>query len=290
MQASSDALPRFFVIGAPKSATTTVCYHLARHPEVCFSQPKEPHFFSNDKTFARGLEWYQTCFHLEPGHRVIGEGSMSYTICAVYPHTVQRLKESYPDAKFVYIVRHPIDRIRSHAMQAWSDGAAPSSWSLERVLRAVPAVVDPSRYWTQLSCWLEAFDEEEFHIEFYESVASDLRGVLERICSFVGVDPEKVPSALSEARNVSSDKRALSPTVYRASRIAKSLGLRWKLMPRQTKRWMSSVPGLMRKYPSADLWASSELPRLIDEIRPEAERFLEFAEKPLEYWSWETAS
>jgi len=290
MQTRLDELPRFFVIGAPKSATTTVCYHLARHPEVCFSRPKEPHFFSNDANYARGSSWYRGCFPLEPDHRVVGEGSMTYTIRAVYPHTVERLKRAFPKAKFVYIVRHPIERIRSHAMQAWSDGAAPSNWSLERLFREVPDVVDPSRYWTQLSAWLEAFDENDFHIEFYESVASDLRAVLERICGFVGVDPVKVPSDLSAARNVSAEKRALSPAVYQASRLAKTLGLRWKLMPPQTKRWLSSVPGLTRAYPSADVWASPDLPRLVDEIRPEAERFLEFAGKPTDYWSWEKPS
>jgi hypothetical protein len=172
-------------------------------------------------------------------------------------------------------------------MQAWSDGAAPSSWSLEKVLRDIPDVVDPSLYWTQLSRWLDAFEADAFHIEFFESVEADLRAVLERIAVFAGVDPDRVPSDLSEARNVSSSKQALSPAVYRASRVAKALGLRWKLMPRQTKRWLGSVPGLTRAYPDANIWSSPALDGLIDVIRPEAEQFLRFAGKPADYWSWE---
>ena len=103
----------------------------------------------------------------------------------------------------------------------------------------------------------------------------------------MGVEPERLPGDLSEARNVSSQKRALSPFVYRLSRVAKFMGLGWSSMPQQTKLWLNKIPGLSRAYPSAEVWDSPALPGLITEMRPEAERLLKFAGKPIDYWSWE---
>jgi len=38
--------PDFFVVGAPRCGTTSFCRYLARNPQICFSQPKEPHYFT----------------------------------------------------------------------------------------------------------------------------------------------------------------------------------------------------------------------------------------------------
>jgi cytidylate kinase len=42
------------IVGAPRCGTTSLSRWLAEHPDVCFSEPKETHFFSwND---LRGLD------------------------------------------------------------------------------------------------------------------------------------------------------------------------------------------------------------------------------------------
>jgi len=69
---------RFFVIGAPKCGTTSLCSILAEHPEVGFSIPKEPRFFSHDEIYARGFDWYHGLFPERDGKKSVGEGSTSY--------------------------------------------------------------------------------------------------------------------------------------------------------------------------------------------------------------------
>ena len=54
--------PDFIVIGAMKSATTTLHEQLARQPGVIMSRPKEPNFFSDDRIYARGWGWYSSLF------------------------------------------------------------------------------------------------------------------------------------------------------------------------------------------------------------------------------------
>jgi hypothetical protein len=38
--------PDFFVVGAPRCGSTAFCRYLAKHPAICFSRPKEPHYFT----------------------------------------------------------------------------------------------------------------------------------------------------------------------------------------------------------------------------------------------------
>lgn len=47
--------PTFFVIGAAKAGTTSLCELLGAHPEVFFSDPKEPQFFT--ERYDRGYGW-----------------------------------------------------------------------------------------------------------------------------------------------------------------------------------------------------------------------------------------
>src|SRR5690606_7778793 len=55
-------LPNFVVIGAMKSATTTLAMQLAAQEGVFVSDPKEPNFFSNDEIYSKGMSWYESLF------------------------------------------------------------------------------------------------------------------------------------------------------------------------------------------------------------------------------------
>ena len=43
----NDKVPNFFVIGAMKSATTSLYTYLDQHPEIFMTDIKEPMFFNN---------------------------------------------------------------------------------------------------------------------------------------------------------------------------------------------------------------------------------------------------
>lgn len=48
----------FLVIGAQKSATTTLFKYLEEHPNIYMPPEKEAPFFNLDERFERGIEWY----------------------------------------------------------------------------------------------------------------------------------------------------------------------------------------------------------------------------------------
>jgi hypothetical protein len=111
--------PDFFVVGAPRCGTTAICRYLARNPQICFSRPKEPHYFirldhdpSADELKRNYLE--RNFGHFEPGHRSVGEGSVSYLYL---PGVIERINHLNPDARFVVLVRNPLSMLPSYHLR-----------------------------------------------------------------------------------------------------------------------------------------------------------------------------
>ena len=110
--------PDFFVVGAPRCGTTSFCRYLARNPQICFSQPKEPHYFSKLGPGAGGelqRDYLERCFaHRRPEHRCAGEGSVSYIYS---PEAIERILSLNPRARFVVMVRNPLDMLLSYHLR-----------------------------------------------------------------------------------------------------------------------------------------------------------------------------
>ena len=61
-----DVIPNLFIIGAPKSGTTSLYQYLKSHPNIFMCTPKEPHYFSDDInniSIVKTLNEYQALFH-----------------------------------------------------------------------------------------------------------------------------------------------------------------------------------------------------------------------------------
>lgn len=127
-------LPNFFVIGAPRSGTTSTYEYLNAHPDVYMSPVKEPDFFARpsldlvhplgsrtagsleddcatDPTSKGELEAYLDLFRRARNERRRGEASAIYL---GHPTAAWHLRAYLPDARFVAILRDPADRAYSH--------------------------------------------------------------------------------------------------------------------------------------------------------------------------------
>ena len=108
--------PNFFVVGAARCGTTTLSRCLKRHPQVCFSKPKEPHYFSqlNGKTSFENIrtDYLDKFFsHYQPKHRAMGEGSISYLYSE---EAIRAILQFNPQAKFIAMVRNPMEMVYSY--------------------------------------------------------------------------------------------------------------------------------------------------------------------------------
>src|SRR3954454_7151346 len=103
--------PNFFIVGAMKSGTTTMARALSLHPRVFMSNPKELHYFVAGRNWGRGLEWYEEQFAAANGAVAVGEASVTYTQTPVSPGVAERMARLVPDARIIYLVRHPVERM-----------------------------------------------------------------------------------------------------------------------------------------------------------------------------------
>jgi len=111
--------PDFFVVGAPRCGTTSLCRYLARNPQICFSRPKEPHYFSRidhpPTPEELKTDYLERCFsHQAESHRTTGEGSVSYLYL---PGSIERINEINPDSRFIVMVRNPLSMLPSYHLR-----------------------------------------------------------------------------------------------------------------------------------------------------------------------------
>jgi hypothetical protein len=108
--------PSFFVVGAPRCGTTAVSKALARNPNISFSKPKEPHYFLEPRpelSESALSQQYLSRYHREltADHQAVGDGSVTYLYA---PDAIRRVLRFDPRAKFIVLVRNPVEMMRSY--------------------------------------------------------------------------------------------------------------------------------------------------------------------------------
>jgi hypothetical protein len=180
-------LPNLIVIGAAKCGTTSLHEYLDEHPQISMSREKELHFFVDRKNWGRGLAWYESQFDADAPVR--GESSPGYSAFPLYRGVPERMAETIPQARLVYLVRDPVERIVSHYSHRTVNW--PEMGTLEEAL-ADPHLHDwlvtPSRYWLQLEQYLARFPAEQILVVDADELRASRAEVLARIFAFLGVD------------------------------------------------------------------------------------------------------
>ncbi len=197
-------LPDFVIIGAMKSATSSLYEQLAAQPAIFMSTPKEPNFFSDAKQYAKGLSWYSKLFAEAPAESLLGEASTHYTKLPTYPLTIMRLREHLPNARFVYVMRHPIDRLVSHYIHEWSTGVY--RCGIEEAIEKYPELIAYGRYAAQLAPYFEAFGSAAVLPVFFDHLLREPQAELERICRFIGYRGQPAWKHDLKPDNVSSER------------------------------------------------------------------------------------
>jgi sulfotransferase family protein len=177
-------LPSFVIIGAMKSATSTLYEQLRRQPGIFMPALKEPNFFSDANQFAKGLDWYGELFAEAAPDDIVGEASTHYAKMPTYPETVHRLHDCLGTPKLVYVMRHPVDRLVSQYMHQWGEGDI--RVPLEHALTEHDELVAYSLYAEQLQPYIATFGKANILPMFFDRILSDPHGELARLCSFIG--------------------------------------------------------------------------------------------------------
>lgn len=237
--------PNFIIIGAMKCATSTLHEQLALQPGIFMSDLKEPNFFSDDDQYAKGINWYTSHFAEATDAPLHGESSTHYTKLPTHPNTVQRLQQNLPDAKFIYIMRHPIDRLVSQYIHEWSQRVI--SVDINQAIEQHPELISYSQYSRQLAPYLEVFGSDRVLPVFFERMLSEPQAELERICCFLGYNGTPAWSFDLDAQNVSTTRIRKS---WWRDALVEAPGLsviRRRFVPKSFRSWIRNFWSMKEK-------------------------------------------
>ena len=253
--------PGFIIIGAMKCATSTLHEQLALQPGFFMSTPKEPNFFSDDDCFARGLDWYRGLFAEAPEGSVRGESSTHYTKLPTHPRTVERLLATGWDCRFIYVMRHPVDRLVSHYIHEWTQRVMRRDINEELTLH--PELVDYGRYAYQLRPWLDAFGKDRVLPVFFEALQARPQAELDRIAAFLGCGNSLTWREMP-AQNVSAERMRKSPLRDALVNNRVLSLIRRMLVPSGVREWIKGL-WTMKQRPSLSGENLAEITRRFDE-------------------------
>lgn len=197
--------PNLFIVGAMKSGTTSLHYYLSHHPEFFMCEPKEPGYFVEDIAWPKGEDWYLSLFKsADQRHRWLGESSTDYAKLPVYRGVAERIRAFNPDARIVYIMRDPFDRIVSHY---WFGVRHISTGGLRQDFYTActtdPSYIAFSNYPMQIQPYLDLFGHDQVLPLLFEDLARNPQDTVRQVLQWLGVEeqPEfEIPDKAWNAR------------------------------------------------------------------------------------------
>jgi hypothetical protein len=221
-------LPNFFLVGAPKAATTSIFAYLGQHPQIYISPIKEPCYFAGEvrpenfgeemlhrftgdqaalQVYLAGamepkeagfvvLDWddYQKLFAKVRDEKAIGEASVNYLWSAT---AAANIAARIPDARILMMLRDPADRAFSQYLHVRTGGFTRYSfrdeirYGLENQSKKLDQhnpFLEFGCYYRQIKRYLDLFPRENIHIAFYEDFRRDPAQCMAGMLSFLGVD------------------------------------------------------------------------------------------------------
>ena len=218
-------LPNFIVAGAMKGGTCATRANIARnkHQEVfvcnqahklkvfdrlCEENDKpleyythmkqdapysgEIDYFSNDKVYALGEDYYKAFFDVDK--KIIGDISPNYMYLDENPETHKRMHALIPDCKIIFILRDPIKRAFSHwnhlaqLMPKWSKGLQEEEFydTIIKFPEGHNSIRNRGLYHNNIVQYMELFGQENVKVYQQEALQANTRDTLTDIIRFAG--------------------------------------------------------------------------------------------------------
>lgn len=274
--------PNLFVIGAAKSGTTALYHCLAQHPQIYMSPRKEPHFLAIDDGVFTSVDGYENPMrtirtHPLPVHsekdyaalfekvtteKVIGEASPLYLYSKGAP---ERIARRYPDARVIAILRNPVDRAYSQFMHHVRDTF---EWtrSFEKAFYNESERLEKGPFWhyrrmgyyyPQLRRYFDRLGRSKIKVFLFEDFTDDIRGSMQDVFVFLGVDGHASINAPESRKNVTG--------VPRRNVLHQVLSLPWRYPV--LRKLVALVPESIRQSLALMRQKNLEKPPLSEEVR-----------------------
>ncbi|MEM7590096.1 MAG: sulfotransferase [Cyanobacteria bacterium P01_A01_bin.83] len=213
-------LPNFFLIGAQKAGTTSLCRYLQEHPQIYISPVAEPGFFAFEgeelkfsgpgadrliKSIVTDLNSYCKLFEGAKDETALGEGTTLYLQNTKAP---ERIKHYVQDAKIIVILRNPVDRAFSAFMhlkrddlekievENFSEALMQEDERIQKNWGYLWRYKNMGLYSAALKRYFEHFPAKQIRVYLYEEFNNHPRETLADIFKFLDVDDQFSPELL----------------------------------------------------------------------------------------------
>ncbi|MGI9308885.1 MAG: sulfotransferase family protein [Gammaproteobacteria bacterium] len=230
-------LPEIIIIGGQKCGSTSLHHYLDQHPDIAMSDYKELQFFSDDERWEKGVDWYTPNF--SESAKYTGEASPQYAWQPFFPDSPERMYSLVPNAKLIYMVRDPIERVLSQYCdflhQAWEE--RDFSGVLDSFSERPNMYVEVSRYFFQIEAYLKHYPREQLRVWTMEDLSADPINTVREVLDYIGVDNSFESPEWTRRRNPGERKRQPVALVRRLMKT----GMR-------PEDWVANTfPGFLRK-------------------------------------------
>ena len=214
-----------FIVGAQRSGSTYLYHLLDSHPEVSMAKPvrPEPKFFLSDDLYCRGREFYEEIYFKDiPARtRYLGEKSTSYIESLM---AARRIRDFYPDARILMILRDPVQRAwsnyrfsRQHKLETLQFEEALAAESDRLSSARFNTSVNPHAYISRghyidyVEAYLTVFTAQHLHILILEEIVGNLAAI-QNLYRLLGIDQSFIPPLLGEVINPGENDCTLPTT------------------------------------------------------------------------------
>jgi hypothetical protein len=198
--------PNLFLVGVPKSGTTSMHDYLGQHPEIFMVPSKEPFYFASDIN----LSWrigeksqYLSLFRSAENSKYVGESSTGYMYSKV---AASNIKKFCPNAKIIVMLRHPVDMIYSwhgHLLLSLEENILDFEEALaaqedRKQGKRVPEhceepklllYFDIVKYSEQLKRYLDLFGPDNVHVILFDDFSKKTAITYRQTLDFLEVEP-----------------------------------------------------------------------------------------------------
>jgi hypothetical protein len=273
------ALPNLIVLGAQKCGTSGLHFYLDLHPEIAMSTPKELNFFIAERNWNRGLDWYGE--HFESDAAIRGESSPNYS---TYPHHLgvpERMHHVVPDAKLIYLVRDPVERIAAHWIHNYAKRREKGDLR-DTLLHPNTTYVLRSQYHLQLTQFLNHYPESQVLVLEQADLRNRRSETLKQVFSYLGVDSSFEHSRFHRERHRSSRKRRATWLGMRVQPLRRTrVGSR---LPKAFWNLLDVGLPLGKPIPRPDVREALG-PEVIEVLHEDADRLRELTGRRFDHWS-----
>ena len=273
------ALPNLLIIGAQKCGTSGLHYYLGLHPEVSMSKPKELNFFIEERNWRRGADWYAR--HFDAHAKVRGEASPNYTAYPQHMGVPERMASLIPDARLIYIVRDPLERIEAHWVHNYAKRREKGNLH-ETLMHPNTSYLVRSEYFMQLQQFLQYFPAEQLLVLDQDDLRNRRLETLKSVFEFVGVDSSFQHPSFKQERHRTARKKRATRLGVRLQRVSRTRYGR--MIPR--KAWLAldlALP-LSKPIERPDVRDSLD-PEVLEVLRQDADRLREHTGHDFATWS-----